>query len=624
MEITVKKLSTSRFPAECIVIAKSKERFEQCRLQWSGKRYEIKECSRDWPAEILLSSWEAFRVKETCTYVFGFRIYEMICAANFKESIDSGTYALTIGNSDNSEDEKDWKIGKQLGVFVAENPPTIIDITHHQGHKFRIVDLCNYGMELADFEDELDTSDLDKSVQAIQDYCELLAATNMGGLKTTAASQAWACYRTNHYDDKIVAHDNHEVRKHERRAYAGGRCEVFRLGKIPDRCYYLDVKGMYNAIALNGYFPSRMYDYQCSVTGGIELTWPHLGSTIADVEIDTPIPIYPCKLDGITVYPVGRFRAVLAGPELMLACSNSHVRKCFFASKYEMKPLFTRFASWYFDTLNRLESLGLSHLKPALKLACNSMYGKIGSRGKSWKTVSNPDYRPRWARWHGSVPGTRELTQWQSIDGVVQWLDCDGEPPVSCPAIPAFMNSYGRCQLLNIMYAIGFENVHYVDTDGLIVNEEGYHSAVNSGMVAINVPGMLTIRGSSTDTEIFALKHYRFDGKITCAGIPVDRVFDRIDETMILSHEQFGYALWHRNPFYPKYVEEIKKHAAHYRHGVRNNDGSVAALLFAEWSTVDPPCGGLLHDPRGYACVGSVDRERARKDPVQYGNGIVS
>lgn len=575
-EILIKKLKGCTRPTCMTTI------FEKGRVIWL-RRWSIREGRECRVVE------EAFKVdnyfwttldalvkKGSMYWAFGWRMYALLCKAGVYEIVESGGWNLLGGNNVERKSGQDGSKRGTWGALVCEDVPTILDLRTPSGGKIRFVDLANYGLRPSMFLEDGETETLDTATQAIQDYLKLLDTYGMGSLKTTAASQAYACYRRSHMNHWIFSHGNSDARKLERSACFTGRAEAFRLGPITDHVYHVDVKGMYNSLAQVFPFPRRMAYYTQRRDEAASILRESADKSIARVTIATSENDFPVRYDGRVIYPVGEFETCLAGPELVTAVATGRVIEVHELAVYDMGMLFKGFADWYFATAADLENQGLGHIKAAFKLSGNTLYGKFGTRGKNWTDCENIHKPTKWGQWFGTHKQYGFLTQYRAINGRTQYLDGSFEPATSCPAISAFMSSYGRVKLGLLIATAGKENVHYIDTDGLMVNAEGFERLVRSGQFAGAIPGKLVIKEESDDVDIFGIKHYRFGSRVCCAGAIVSEQEARAYMTQFVNHTPFEHSLQHKTPFDHSYTNVKKSRTGKYQHGKLNADGSVS------------------------------------------------
>jgi hypothetical protein len=105
-------------------------------------------------------------------------------------------------------------------------------------------------------------------------------------------------------------------------------------------------------------------------------------------------------------------------------------------------------------------------------------------------------------------------------------------------AISSFVTAYARMYLIDMILQAKRKNVYYVDTDCLIVNQEGYDLL----MPLINPTelGKLKLEEISMDTTIYRPKYYVFNNKEKCKGIKktAKRLFED-DSILRIEQEQF-------------------------------------------------------------------------------------
>jgi hypothetical protein len=539
-------------------------------------------------------------------WVFGWRMYASLCKAGIYEIVDQGGWDLLGGNNVERERDKGGGERKPWGALCCEDIPTIIDLRTPSGGKIRFVDLANYGLRPSQFLEDGESESLDTATQAVQDYFKLLDVYNMGSLKTTAASQSYCCYRTHHMKSWIFAHDNEEIRKLERSATYSGRAEAFRLGKLPGYVYHVDVQGMYNNLATVMSFPRQLTYNTRDHDECWKIAREEAHNSIARVTVSTDSNSYPCRCDGRVIYPAGEFETCLAGPELVTAIAYGRITAIHELAVYRCGKIFDSFANWYFRTKDDLDGQGLGHLKPAFKLMGNTLYGKIGSRGKNWVDYDNPHKPERWGQWFGPHERLGFLTQYRAINGRQQYLDGSYEPATSCPAISAFMNSYGRVKLQLLIETAGRKNVHYVDTDGLMLNHEGWFNITMAGLLEANCPGKLIVKERGDDVEIFGIKHYRFGDRVCCAGAIVSEHEARAYMSQFVEHTPFEHSLQHRTPFDHSYQSIRKSRTGRYNHGKLQVDGSVTPHYMQPTILEYQDANGSIRYLKTYQVLGSA------------------
>jgi hypothetical protein len=380
---------------------------------------------------------------------------------------------------------------------------------------------------------------------------------------------------------KIYCHQVPEVRKLEREAWYGGRCDAWQLGVIKEPVLHLDVKTQYAFIASKEEFPTRLVDYGVLPNSCIEQTDVYAihdlikqgYHVIAKVRVCTDKPSLPLRHEKLTIFPTGRFITTLASPELKFALENGLVESVLQYAVYETQKIFVENSKWFFEARKRLKELGLEDMSGPLKLAQNSMYGNIGRRGRKW--IECPKVTDlKWGESIGRNPVTGEPCLRRIVYGVHQYLDLSGEPDTSCPAISATIFSYSRMQMWEYLCKADIENCFYDDTDGLQVNRRGALRLNYEEDESCIKPGDLTLREFTPDwnqtlkdIDIRGIKHYRFGDTWRQAGVPSNAERDEFGNVKFDIHTSFDMGLWHKTPLIHSYDQRKIKWNEIYKHG---------------------------------------------------------
>ncbi len=440
------------------------------------------------------------------------------------------------------------------GFIVLSNPPMILSLRHVATHgRFMALDTLNYFMvPLA----ELGTAcglpkkrmpKFEEPDKVWSEYClrdvEILERTmiglvrftadnDLGCLKWTASMMAMQSFRHRfmprterkrrvqngsgewvwRVDDvgKICYHDEKPVKHLERKCYHGGRVECFRFGQYKGRFYKVDVNGLYPAVMRVGKFPTKLTRWELR-DEPLELR-PTLdyARAVADVVIDCPYACYPLKTEKALLFPRGRFRTVLAGPELARAAELGHLAKIGSWAEYTTAGLFEQYVRYFAMMRIRFARNGNKLYERFCKMLLNSLYGKFGQLSPEW--IARPDMDPaaddfqQWtnAKQHPHPGEFRTICRrhYQKVERTIS--------DRSFPAISAFVTSYGRLHMLNLIRRAGPASCYYIGVDGLIVDEPGYWRLHNAGEIAQIVPGKLKLEATADKIEIRGVNDYIF------------------------------------------------------------------------------------------------------------------
>ena len=369
-------------------------------------------------------------------------------------------------------------------------------------------------------DDELSTychRDVEILVKAWQYWLSFLDEHNLGNWAITTAGQAWNAYRHKFMPAKIGIHNRVDAIRLERDSYYGGRCEIWKLGRfIGGPFYKLDVNGLY-AYAMQAY-PSPQKLVKCVLGRNPQQIAKLLERylCIADVYLDTDQPVYPIRIKGYNVFPVGCFRTCLTTPELIYALEHNHVKAIGEVALYTPKHLFTAYIRYFTPLRQAYKAAGDTGRSLLCKMLRNALYGKFGQRGYSQEVIADaPLGVVHVTRWKDGETGQR-CTDW-TFGGKTIRQTYKGESADSFPGIAAHVAAHGRMILWQYAQLAGRPNIYYADTDALIVNQAG-RDALEPWIDPVKL-GYLKVLETTDDLEIIAKKSYRMGIHRTLKGI---------------------------------------------------------------------------------------------------------
>jgi len=367
-----------------------------------------------------------------------------------------------------------------------------------------------------------------------------VADNDMGMFRYTAPAQAMSAYRHRFMTHKIFIHDNAEIKQLERRAYFGGRTEVFRMGKVGTIIHQLDVNALYPSVMADGYFPCRLKRSEIRLEYLPMLPDLDWDSSIAEVALSTPEPLFPIRTPNVIIYPTGEFRTTLAGAELGYAKHHGYIRGVRSWAEYDVAPLFADWVAelWAMRSLYRRESNTL-YAEFSKKLM-NSLYGKFGQLAHEWVESADEIAAEPWSSWTVLDMTTGKRTRYRSVGWDVQrqidrrvftvrkaieqgietteLTEESAELEGTFPAISAFVTAAGRMRMNNLRSMAGHRNVFYQGVDGLMVTSEGLRNLDAKGQLGTTELGLLRLELSTDDGEIFGCSDYTLADKVVLAG----------------------------------------------------------------------------------------------------------
>jgi len=358
------------------------------------------------------------------------------------------------------------------------------------------------------------------TLRAVDVWRELVTAAELGPLRPTVASQAFAAWRYRHYSHAIIMHAHKEATDLERAALYGGRCEVLRPGTHgPGPFYHVDINSAYLAAMATIEVPTRFLRIMHDVSPDRLRVGAERYGLIAEVGIDTDEPRWPKRVGPERFYPRGTFRTALAGAELEDALAAGVVRKCYRVAVYERAPALHDWARWCWRQRCEYRDSGDDALASTMNQLGRSLYGKFSQRSEVTTEVPNAHsdrdgiypicdaYTEGWQRY--VVIEGRRFDTVQQVESLYAF-----------PAIAAFVTAATRSRLWALMQEAGQGNVYYLDTDCLIVDQAGYDRLRH--LISRHHLGHLHIDGTTDSIDLRAKKDYRFGPRDKVKGVPAN------------------------------------------------------------------------------------------------------
>jgi len=451
------------------------------------------------------------------------------------------------------------------GVLVDSDPPTVVKCYTRSGASIVFLDVMNWlptsmedlsneyeigipGMpgELSDDRTWLDW--LQRRTEVVQrsvlSLLRFVKAEDLGNLRWTAAAQSMALFRHRCMVTQITTDDDPDVKRLERAAYVGGRCEVYYRGSVigagiqglepmvglnpglptlpAGPVYHLDLTGAYPAVMRDNVFPVR---YLCTeLNPRRESVLERLAGqcAVASVRIDAGNEPWPIKGKEETVWKRGRFDAVLCGPELKRAIQHGDVKHVYQCQWYVADRPFGSFVHSVWEMRKTYQDKKNSLIGRLCKLLANSLHGKFSQRSHRWCLLPTVCAPKPWGRFLMFSRVTKKLEVYRCVAGHVQRLEESGEKPDNFPAIAAYTTSYARERMRELRLKAGYRQVLYEDADSIHVTEKGYLSLCAAGEVADNELGKLKVVQVAERAVYHGPKHYQLDDRVVNLGIHHD------------------------------------------------------------------------------------------------------
>ena len=360
----------------------------------------------------------------------------------------------------------------------------------------------------------------------------------------------------------VVIDPDPDGRANDRRAIYGGRRETWRWGKLTPGTYHeLDFERAYQTIMAGCPLPrkrGRWFDSLPLDSRLIDDPAQQWG-IIAECDIETDTPRWPCRIHvtpttpppgdrtdqpGVTsdsknrvFYPVGRFRTVLAGPDVAEARRLGCLKAVGHGQVHQLGFAARPWAAWSLAAQDDPDTPAVVRL--ALKHQGRAVAGKWAARAWS-KTIIGASTTYGWSYEDCYIQETKTRGAIIDLAGT-KFLSvpaADGDN--AYPAALAWIESYTRVALGRAIEALGAAVVIQCDTDGMIVDTTamttaapvgeaaaGQGSDTRDGLTAalasanqLTVPLRLRAKTTYRHLDVVGPQHLTLDGHRRWSGVP--------------------------------------------------------------------------------------------------------
>lgn len=406
---------------------------------------------------------------------------------------------------------------------------------------------------------------------------------------------------------------------HDRLAIYGGRRQTWRHGTLPTGQYHeVDFERAYQTVMAEYALPRRRGRWFDSLPVDSRLLDDpaHQWGVIAECELETDTPRWPCRvpvtpaetppgehapvtgmpIDGKTrvFYPVGRFRTVLAGPDIAEARQLGCLRAVHRGQVHQLGRAIRPWAVWSLTAQDDAETPPV--VRMALKHQGRAVAGKWAQR--SWtktiiglSTTYGWGYSDVWVNEAGTRGAIIDMagTKFMSVP------DTDGDN--AYPAVLAWIESYVRVALGRAIAALSAALVVQCDTDGLIVDTttlagaggvadpaaahgDRHRGGVTETLASVNVqtvPLRLREKTAYRNLEIVGPQHLTLDGHKRWSGVPGSATRQADGSYSAWTWPKLAWQMTHGDQRGYTRVVQTYRLANSYAPGWLISDGTVAA-----------------------------------------------
>lgn len=384
---------------------------------------------------------------------------------------------------------------------------------------------------------DADVAILAAAVLAFMDWWD---SQDLGIWTVTGAGQAWQSYKRHLDPRQVVIDHDPAILEIERAAVYGGRRDVFRTGNLPPGRYAeIDFEAAYPTVAAEFPLPARA---ACPVNDQHRAMALHgrvPQGMLAEVTICTDTPRWPVRIGGRVFYPVGRFRTVLAAPDIQAAADAHALEKVHEGWLFTMSSHLREWARWVLKLIKDKDGLVPGVVKIWAKLASRAVIGKFAQKG--WRTT--PYVGPPAEGWSIEhtielYSGTKGVITGVNGDYYISWADQRGEH--ERPAVLAFVEAHTRCRLSAVIAGPYGAGIVQCDTDGFAASHtvleriaaalgaKWHHGRsvprTSEDVIAewnrVTYPLVLREKTHFARAVVYGPQHVVLDGKPRFAGVP--------------------------------------------------------------------------------------------------------
>jgi len=310
---------------------------------------------------------------------------------------------------------------------------------------------------------------------AMESLFSFIYQNDLGKFTMTRAGQALQAFRHRFMKDKINIHEIEHIKKLERRAYFGGRCECFEIGKISGAPFVsLDVNSMYPYAMQKMNVPTRLVDFYRNPSKQLLKDILKCSCIVADVLLTTSLPIYAYRQGQKVIYPVGTFKTTLCTPGVKEALRRGHLKKIYSLACYESAVIFKDFIDFFYGLREKYKKEGNVVFEQLCKFLLNSLYGKFAQKRTLQDFVIIMDFSGYFRIDNYDLVTGEKTVEYKMFNKyVVEYGKEEGDK--SFTAISAHITESARLLLWGIIEQVGTDKILYCDTDSIKIRKSDLH-----------------------------------------------------------------------------------------------------------------------------------------------------
>jgi hypothetical protein len=352
----------------------------------------------------------------------------------------------------------------------------------------------------------------------VRDLLGFIASEHLGNWQPSGAGMGYTAWRHRFMQHKVLVHDDAQALAAEREAMHAGRAEAWWHGKASNGPFAeWDMSMAYTRIAAECDIPVKLWAYDPKPTRAVhEWARKHWG-ILARVQVDTPAPVVPARLDGRVTWPVGRFETTLWDCELDLITAAGGHYKVLEQWRYNMRPALKEWADWSI----MMCGAGARTISPVaatwVKHQARATIGRFSLRTASWVEYGgNPQGMCGLSTLVDAETG--EAARMMHVGSRTMLETERTESGNSLPQVTGYIMAQSRCRLWAAAQAAGLGHVLHVDTDSIITDRTG--SRAIAAAARAGLPGGWRRKHTWPRLDITGPRHYRTPDRRQVPGVP--------------------------------------------------------------------------------------------------------
>lgn len=384
------------------------------------------------------------------------------------------------------------KIGRMMNIHKPGLPDDITSVSE-------LLDRCI-----------ADVSILSRAVRHIIGW---LMADDVAPLKRTGTASGFAAFRHRYLRHKLLVHNDLERRNAERHAAYCGRCEPWQIGEHHN-VYEWDFAHAYAGICRDYLLPVRPHESCHEEECEHVVEWLNYGTLTVQHNAVYPAAPYRADMESPIVWPVGTFRGWWWNKEVPAECISEITSRY----QYVMEPVLMDWALWIIDLIDHHPS---PIIAAVAKQWARTTIGRFGLRYPVWQAAEQVDGVDLFAGWW--LDGDNDVAAKRMMRLVDRMYIADRmvEGHDSMPQIMSYVMMLTRRRLERMIRIAGYDNVLYMDTDGLLANREGNDRLLEHRRLGTSWESKEFRPKSVYDTvHVLGPKQLVLDGTPRVAGLP--------------------------------------------------------------------------------------------------------